>query len=141
MLDISWNTHASRIQDRIDALAAITEERGMITRTFLSEATLRANQLVAGWMREAGLTTSEDRVANLLGQSPAGSCDPVFLLGSHLDSVRNAGRFDGTLGVVLAIEAVEILAAGEEPEAVSWLTAAGWGVAVGESMSGSRVMG
>ena len=109
MLDISWNTHASRIQDRIDALAAITEERGIITRTFLSEATLRANQVVAGWMREAGLTTSEDRVANLLGQSPAGSRKSVFLLGSHLDSVRNAGRFDGSLGVVLAIEAVEIL--------------------------------
>jgi allantoate deiminase len=109
VLDISWNTHASRIQDRIDALAAITEERGMITRTFLSEATLRANQVVAGWMREAGLTTSEDRVANLLGQSLAGSRKSVFLLGSHLDSVRNAGRFDGSLGVVLAIEAVEIL--------------------------------
>jgi allantoate deiminase len=109
MLDISWNTHASRIQDRLDALAAITEEKGVITRTFLSEATLRANQVVAGWMREAGLTASEDRVANLVGQSPAGSGDPVFLLGSHLDSVRNAGRFDGPLGVVLAIEAVEIL--------------------------------
>jgi allantoate deiminase len=109
MLYISWNTHALRIQGRIDALAAITEERGMITRTFLSEATLRANQVVAGWMREAGLSTSEDRVANLLGQSPAGSSGSVFLLGSHLDSVRNAGRFDGSLGVVLAIEAVEIL--------------------------------
>jgi allantoate deiminase len=109
MLDIPWNTYASRIQDRLDALAAITEEKGVITRTFLSEATLRANQLVAGWMREAGLTTSEDRVANLVGQSQAGSGDPVFLLGSHLDSVRNAGRFDGPLGVVLAIEAVEIL--------------------------------
>jgi allantoate deiminase len=109
VLDISWNTHASRIQDRIDALAAITEEKGMITRTFLSDCTLRANQVVAGWMREAGLTTSEDGVANLLGQSSAGPCDLVFLLGSHLDSVRNAGRFDGPLGVVLAIEAVEIL--------------------------------
>jgi allantoate deiminase len=109
MLDISWNTHASRIQDRIDALAAITEERGRITRTFLSEATLSANQVVAGWMVEAGLMTSEDRVANLLGQLPAGSSESVFLLGSHLDSVRNAGRFDGSLGVVLAIEAVEIL--------------------------------
>jgi allantoate deiminase len=109
VLDISWNTHALRIKDRIDALAAITEERGMITRTFLSEATLHANQVVAGWMREAGLTTREDRVANLLGQSPAGASGSVFLLGSHLDSVRNAGRFDGSLGVVLAIEAVEIL--------------------------------
>jgi allantoate deiminase len=109
VLDISWNTHATRIQDRIDALAAITDERGAITRTFLSEATLRANQLVAGWMREAGLATSQDRVANLLGQSRTDPRDSVFLLGSHLDTVRNAGRYDGPLGVVLAIEAVEIL--------------------------------
>jgi allantoate deiminase len=108
MLDISWDTRASRIQDRIDALAAITEEAGIITRTFLSEATLRANQLVAGWMCEAGLTTSEDQVGNLLGQSPSGG-DSIFLFGSHLDSVRNAGRFDGPLGVVLAIELIDIM--------------------------------
>jgi allantoate deiminase len=109
VLDISWNTHASRIQNRIDALAAITDEKGMITRTFLSEAMLRANHLVAGWMGEAQLTTSEDQVGNLLGQSQSGSGHSIFLLGSHLDSVRNAGRFDGPLGVLLAIEAVDIL--------------------------------
>jgi allantoate deiminase len=109
VLDISWNIHASRIQDRIDALAAITDEKGMITRTFLSDATLRGNQLVAGWMREAGLSTREDRVGNLLGQSLSDPGNPIFLLGSHLDSVRNAGRFDGPLGVLLAIEAVDIL--------------------------------
>jgi allantoate deiminase len=109
VLDISWNIHASRIQERIDALAAITDEKGVITRTFLSEATLRANQIVAGWMREAGLAPSEDGVGNLLGQSQPDSGDAIFLLGSHLDSVRNAGRFDGPLGVLLAIEAVDIL--------------------------------
>ena len=90
----------------------------MITRTFLSEATLRANQVVAGWMREAGLATSEDRVGNLLGQSRASSGDSIFLLGSHLDSVRNAGRFDGPLGVLLAIEAVEILRSAERSSAI-----------------------
>jgi allantoate deiminase len=109
MLDISWNSHAARIQDRLDALAAITDEKGTIQRTFLSEATLRANQLVAGWMQETGLATSEDRVGNLLGQSQAGPSDSIFLLGSHLDTVRNAGRYDGPLGVVLGIEAVEIV--------------------------------
>jgi allantoate deiminase len=108
MLDVSWDTHAARIQDRIDALAGITDEKGIIMRTFLSEATLRANQVVAGWMREAGLVTSEDRVGNLLGQFQSGP-HAVFLLGSHLDTVRNAGRFDGPLGVLLAIEAVDIL--------------------------------
>ena len=109
VLDIAWNTHAARIQNRIDALAAISDEKGMVMRTFLSEATLRANQVVAGWMREAGLATSEDRVGNLLGQSPADPGDSIFLLGSHLDTVRNAGRFDGPLGVLLAIEAADIL--------------------------------
>jgi allantoate deiminase len=109
VLDITWNTHASRIQNRIDALAAITDEMGVITRTFLSEATLRANLVVASWMREAGLTTSEDRVGNLLGQSQSDPRNSIFLLGSHLDTVRNAGRFDGPLGVLLAIEAVDIL--------------------------------
>ncbi len=109
MLDISWITHASRIQDRIDALAAISDQDGIIMRTFLSEATLRANQVVAGWMRETGMATSEDRVGNLLGQSQLDSRDAVFLLGSHLDTVRDAGRFDGPLGVLLAIEAVDIL--------------------------------
>ena len=109
MLNISWNTSVLRIQNRIDALAAITDEEGIISRTFLSEATLRANRVVAGWMREAGLTTSEDQMGNLLGQSQSRPGDSVFLLGSHLDSVRNAGRFDGPLGVLLAIEAVDIL--------------------------------
>jgi allantoate deiminase len=109
VLDISWITHASRIQNRIDALAAISDQKGIITRTFLSEATLRANQVVAGWMQEAGLATSEDRVGNLLGQSQPGSSNAVFLLGSHLDTVQNAGRFDGALGFLLAIEAVDIL--------------------------------
>jgi allantoate deiminase len=109
VLDISWNTHAARIQNRIDELATVTDEKGIILRTFLSAATLRANQLVAGWMREAGLAPSQDRVGNLLGQSQSESLDSIFLLGSHLDTVRNAGRFDGPLGVVLAIEAVDIL--------------------------------
>jgi allantoate deiminase len=108
-MTVPWTSHASRIQNRIDALAAVTDEKGTITRTFLSEATLRANQLVGGWMREAGLATSEDQVGNLLGQSQSDHDSPIFLLGSHLDTVRNAGRFDGPLGVLLAVEAVEIL--------------------------------
>lgn len=109
MLDVSWTLHASRIQNRIDALAAITDEKGMITRTFLSDAMLHANHVVAAWMLEAGLVTNEDRVGNLLGHSRPDIGGPTFLLGSHLDSVRNAGRFDGPLGVLLAIEAVHIL--------------------------------
>ena len=69
----------------------------------------KANQVVAEWMREAGLAAAEDRAGNLVGQSATDPGAPVFLLGSHLDSVRNAGRFDGPLGVLLAIEAADVL--------------------------------
>jgi len=108
-LDLAWNTRAARIQNRIDTLASITDESGIITRTFLSPAMQKANQVVAEWMREAGLAAAEDRAGNLVGQSAADPGSPVFLLGSHLDSVRNAGRFDGPLGVLLAIETADIL--------------------------------
>jgi len=108
VLDIPFQKHTSRIQRRVDQLATVTDEKGTITRTFLSPAMEHANHLVAGWMREAGLETREDSVGNLLGQSPSSDA-PIFLLGSHLDTVRNAGRFDGALGVILGIEAVEIL--------------------------------
>ena len=108
MLDIPFERHTSRIQRRLDQLATVTDEKGTITRTFLSSGMEHANHIVAAWMREAGLETSEDSVGNLLGRNPS-SASPIFLLGSHLDTVRNAGRFDGALGVILGIEAVEIL--------------------------------
>jgi allantoate deiminase len=100
--------------ERIDALARLTEEPGRITRTFCSPAMREANQLVASWMREAGMTARQDSIGNVIGHyssAPNGeqSSRKVFLLGSHLDSVRDAGRFDGPLGVVVAIACVEVL--------------------------------
>src|ERR1700676_1366468 len=108
-LDLAWNTRAARIQNRIDTLASITDESGIITRTFLSPAMQKANQLVAEWMREAGLATFDDRGGNFGGQWGAARGAPVVFSGSPLDMVRNAGRFDGPLGVLLAIEAADIL--------------------------------
>jgi len=112
VLEIPFGKHASRIQRRIDYLATVTDEKGKLSRTFLSSAMEHANHLVAGWMRDAGLETSEDSVGNLFGQSRSSDA-PIFLLGSHLDTVRDAGRFDGPLGVILGIEAVEIVRAGD----------------------------
>ena len=63
----------------------------------------RANEAVAGWMREAGLATREDAVRNVIGRRGDG---PVIMLGSHLDTVVDAGRYDGPLGVLVALEAV-----------------------------------
>lgn len=91
---------------RIAALAKITDEPGGITRTFASPGMQRANGLVAEWMREAGMVTRLDAMGNLIGRldSPAPRAR-TLLLGSHLDTVRDAGRFDGPLGVLLGIAA------------------------------------
>jgi allantoate deiminase len=95
---------------RCDELGAISEEPGRLTRTFASPAMRRANKLVGSWMREAGLQVHEDAALNLLGRwnsSKPGA--KTFLLGSHLDTVRDAGKYDGPLGVLTAIAAVQFL--------------------------------
>ena len=103
-------TYAAHIMERIDALAAVSEEPGRITRTYGTPALRRANELVAGWMREAGMTVRTDAIGNLIGRYPGS--DPAgqsLLLGSHLDTVRDAGRFDGSLGVLAATACVQKL--------------------------------
>jgi allantoate deiminase len=96
---------------RIDALGQISDEPGCLTRTYGSPAMRRANDLVGAWMREAGMATRIDAVGNLLGRHEGSSAaTKTFLLGSHLDTVRDAGRFDGALGVLTAIACVQNLA-------------------------------
>ena len=95
---------AARVLERCDRLALISEEDGRTTRRFGTDAMRRANELVGGWMREAGLETREDAVRNLIGRRGDG---PFLMLGSHLDTVVDAGKYDGPLGVLIAIEAAE----------------------------------
>ncbi|WP_375466202.1 allantoate amidohydrolase [uncultured Methylobacterium sp.] len=101
---------ALRIQERLDALARISAEPGAITRLYLTPEQARAEVLVAGWMREAGMDVRRDAVGNLIGRiegrRPGG---PALVIGSHLDTVRNAGRYDGPLGVLTGIACVEAL--------------------------------
>lgn len=102
---------AARVLRRCDELAACSDEDGQITRLFLSPALKHSHALVGGWMREAGLNVRVDEVGNLIGRLPASARNaPVFMLGSHLDTVPNAGRYDGALGVILAIEAAAMFA-------------------------------
>jgi allantoate deiminase len=103
---------AQQLMKRCDALAAISEEPGRLTRTFASTAMQRANRLVSSWMREAGMQTREDAAFNLFGRwHSAQPGAKTFLLGSHLDTVRDAGKYDGPLGVLTAIAAVQSLRA------------------------------
>lgn len=101
---------AQTVMERIDALGRVSEELGKLTRTFCSPAMRQANKLVGGWMQEAGMTVSEDAIGNLIGRYAGREAhDKTFILGSHLDTVRDAGKFDGPLGVLTAIACVQKL--------------------------------
>jgi len=105
---------ADRILTRCDALAAHSEQADGLTRIFLSQEQRAVNELVLGWMREAGMRARLDAIGNCVGRYE-GVRDglPCLMLGSHLDTVRDAGRYDGMLGVIAAIECVAALARGE----------------------------
>src|ERR1041384_689149 len=101
---------AQLVMQRIEALAQISDESGRLTRTFASPAMRRANELAGSWMRDAGMSVRVDAVGNLIGHYPAANPDgKILLLGSHLDTVRDAGKFDGPLGVLVAIACVQQL--------------------------------
>ena len=87
-----------RVPERLEELYAIGDRIGY------SAEEDRAHVLARGWMEEAGLEVAVDAVGNLIGRHPAGG---DVWTGSHLDTVPNGGKYDGALGVVAGIEAVE----------------------------------
>jgi len=100
----------ARIMERCDALARHSELPGGLTRVFLSPQARAATDTVLGFMREAGMHAKLDAIGNAAGRyegSRAGL--PCLMLGSHLDTVRDAGKYDGMLGVITAIECVHAL--------------------------------
>ena len=94
----------SRVLERLDRLYAIGSGRGA-NRPHGSAAEDAAHELAAEWMEEAGLAVETDAAGNLLGRF--GGEGSEIWTGSHLDSVPEGGRFDGALGVVAAVEALE----------------------------------
>jgi allantoate deiminase len=95
--------------DRCDRLAEFTDVPGIIHRTFCSPAMARLHDALRGWMTAAGMTCRVDAAGNFLGRfNPTADPDaPALLIGSHLDTVPNAGRYDGPLGVMLGLAVVE----------------------------------
>ncbi|NIZ90649.1 allantoate amidohydrolase [Kineococcus rubinsiae] len=120
---------AERLLRRCDELAAVSASPDGIERVHLSAEHARVNAVAAGWLREAGLATWQDAAGNQWGRLEGAEPGlPALVLGSHLDTVPDAGRYDGILGVVTAIEvaarlaphraqlpfAVEVVAFGDE---------------------------
>ena len=98
---------AAEIMARCDLLAAVSDTEGLIRRVYLSPEHARVNAMAAGWMREAGMTSWTDAAGNQWGRyegTEPGA--PALVLGSHLDTVADAGRYDGILGVLLGIAVV-----------------------------------
>jgi allantoate deiminase len=101
----------ARAEALIAELGAISAESGRLVRLFLTPEHRRAADLVAGWMRAAGLSVSEDALGTLRGRFGAGQ--RRLLIGSHIDTVVDAGKYDGPLGVVAGILAAEHFARGK----------------------------
>ena len=101
-----------RLMARLDAFAEFSDEPRRLTRLFLSDAHRRAARAFIGWCGEAGLEASIDAAGNVAaryeGRRPGA---PALMLGSHIDTVRDAGRYDGNYGALAALAVVEGLAA------------------------------
>ncbi len=130
--------------ERADALAAITETPPALTRSYLTPEHKRASDLVLGWMHAAGMSAALDAAGNCAGRYEGNAPGlPCLMLGSHLDTVRDAGKYDGILGVLTAIACVDALnRAGERlPFAIEVL---GFGdeegVRFGGTLIGSRAV-
>ncbi|MEM9417542.1 MAG: Zn-dependent hydrolase [Planctomycetota bacterium] len=126
---------AKRVMQRCDHLSGHTQEPGRITRLYLSPAIRAIHVDLSAWMREIGMDVRIDAAGNLVGRLAAApdtpaeptlydkSSDetqvldaiqpdvprPVLLLGSHIDTVPNAGKYDGLLGVIVALAVAERL--------------------------------
>src|ERR1700758_1355698 len=114
--------HLSRAQEaisRCQRLACFTEDTPRICRTFLSPPMRACHRQIEDWMRPLGMTVTVDAAGNLRGLYPGrDGFASQLLIGSHLDTVPDAGRYDGILGVVLAISLVEALKGRQLPFAI-----------------------
>ncbi len=135
-------TAAARVLARADELATHSARDDGIERAYLTPEQTRVNAIVAAWMREAGLRSWPDEAANVCGRRHIDDDErPALLLGSHLDTVPGAGRYDGILGVLVAIEVADRLRDADLPFALE-VVAFGdeEGTRFGTTLLGSRAL-
>jgi hydantoinase/carbamoylase family amidase len=137
-------TPGERLMHRLAAFARHSDEPGKLTRLYLSPAHKAAVEELTGWMQQAGMSVSVDALGTVIGRYEGKWPDaPALLIGSHIDSVRDAGRYDGPLGVLAGLVVVEELARSNErlPFAIE-IVAFGdeEGVRFPDTFAGSRAM-
>lgn len=105
------STGGRRALERCDILgiAPFSDMEGGLFRAYLTPAYTHAQAELSGWMREAGMNVRLDPAGNLVGRYDGDQDGPALIMGSHLDSVRDAGRYDGPLGIMLAVESIAAL--------------------------------
>ena len=104
------NPIAARVAQRCDLLGQRSDRDDCLMRLFCSPAMKLAHEDLSDWMTDAGLVPHLDALGNLIGKPPTDDpLRPVLLIGSHLDTVVNAGKFDGMLGVLLGLGVVEMI--------------------------------
>ncbi|EXB66978.1 Allantoate deiminase [Morus notabilis] len=95
---------------RLQQLGQISDAEGYLERTFLSSASVKAGNLIRGWMEDAGLRTWVDSLGNIHGRVEGRNASAeALIIGSHLDTVVDAGIFDGSLGIISALAALKVL--------------------------------
>ena len=120
-MPLTATERAARIVARCREISACTEVARETTRTFLAPSMHQVHSLLRGWMEAAEMSVWIDAIGNLRALYPAASGDeeaPRLILGSHLDTVPNAGAFDGVLGVVLGVSLIEELKGQRLPFAI-----------------------
>ena len=100
----------TELMRQADVLGGFTEDAPRVTRTYLSRQHRQAGEFLIGLMRDAGMTAGFDALGNIVGRYAAADAKaPVVMTGSHQDSVRNAGKYDGLFGIITAISCVKDL--------------------------------
>ncbi|AEE84269.1 hyuC-like protein [Arabidopsis thaliana] len=95
---------------RLHELGQVSDAATHLERTFMSPASIRAIPLIRGWMEDAGLSTWVDYMGNVHGRvEPKNGSSQALLIGSHMDTVIDAGKYDGSLGIISAISALKVL--------------------------------
>src|SRR4051794_19385825 len=102
--DAPSHTYAQIVMQRANTLGGVSEQPDYLVRRFATPAMAEVDRLVGEWMREAGMSVRRDNIGNIIGRYEAApDMEPpgTFILGSHLDTVADAGKYDGPLGVLV----------------------------------------